>query len=211
MTKNKWIVLIIILVCAAMFLTIFAVTFKAYTGVDLPWWAFIAALVIFALIVYLVIILSQRSSKRFESLLLSEGIVTDRQYKWGNYLLYVDFASSRLANNYLSTREIIQFADVAGFRLETYRTGEDVELSDEQSFVSLVISFRKEGFEYEYQYLPVFEVKVESADIEDVKQISPQLVDKYPELSDMLALQDDLNKILEINAANGIRSNIQYN
>ena len=208
MTNKKWIVLAIILVCAALFLTIFAVTFKSQTGVSLPWWAFILALVIFALVVYLVILLSRRSAQRFESLLATEGISTDRQYKWGGHVLYVDFDSQRLANTYLSTRAVIPFCDVAGYRLETYRDGESVELTDEQIFVSMVISLTKEGFEFEYQYLPVFEIKLNVEDANDLKEITSELVDKYPELADMLALQTDLRKILEINRANGIRSHI---
>lgn len=211
MTKNKWIFFAIVLICAAMFLTIFAVSFKSHTGVALPWWAFIAALAIFALVVYLVILLSQRSAKRFETLLINEEIATDRQYKWSNYLLYVDFESQRLANNYLSTRAIIPFSEVAGCRIETYHTGENEELSEDEIFLSLVISLNKEGFDYEYQYLPVFEIKVNVEDASDITEITTELVEKYPQLSDMFALQTDIRKILEINAANGIRSNVQNN
>ena len=211
MTKNKWYVVAIIVVCAVLFLTIFGITFKSQTGVNLPWWAFLVALAIFALIVYLVILLSQRSAKRFEALLLNEGIATDKCYKWGSYSLYVDFESQRLANDYLSTRAIISFADVAGYRIETYHVGESVELDEDELFVSLVLSLCKADAEFEYQYLPVFEIRVDSADVADVTEITPKLVEKYPELKDMLALQEDARKILEINAANGIRSNIQNN
>ena len=209
MTKNKWIILAIILVCAALFLTIFAISFESITGVALPWWAVIVALVIFGLIVYLVILLSERSAKRFETLLLTEGISTEKQYKWGNYLLYVDFTGQRLANNYLSTRQIIPFSDVAGYRIESYRSSENVELPQEQIFLSLVISLKKDGFEFEYQYLPVFEIKVESAAVDDFNEITDELVERFPELSEMLALQQDLKKIIEINSENGIHYNIQ--
>lgn len=209
MTKNKWIIWAIVLACAAVFLTIFAVTFKSQTGVALPWWAFVAALAIFALIVYLVILLAQRSAQRFEALLLKEGIAKKLQYKWSSYLLYVDFESGRLANNYLSTRAIIPFSEVVGFRIEAYHDGEDEELSEEENFLSLVLTLKKDGYEFEYQYLPVFEIKVSAIDAIDVKEITTELVEKYPTLADMLALQQDVKKILEINAANGIRSNIQ--
>ena len=202
MTKKKWFIAVIILICAAIFLTIFAVTFKSQTGQDLPWWAFVAALVIFALIVYLVILLSERSAKRFETLLLNEGIATDRQYKWRKYVLYVDFESQRLANNYLSTRAIVPFDDVAGCRIESYRISEEVELPESERFLSLVLTLRKEGSDYEYQYLPVFEVKVEAEDVTDIKEVTAELTEKYSELTDMLALQSDVKKILEINAQN---------
>lgn len=208
MTKNKWIIVAIIIVCAAIFLTIFGYTFESQTGQALPWWAYIVALIIFGLIVYLVFVLSERSSKRFETLLINEKISTEKQYKWNNYLLYVDFNTNRIANNYLSTRQIIPFKDVAGYRIETYRVGEDVELDEEQIFVSLVISLNKEGVDFEYQYIPVFEIKVDSADVTDITEITPQLAEKYSELADVMALQQDINNILEINKANGIRSNV---
>lgn len=208
MTKNKWTILAIILVCAALFLTIFGVSFKSQTGHDLPWWAFVVALIIFALLVYLVMLLAERSDKRFDSLLLSENIDTSRQYKWGRYRVYVDFDSQRLANNYLSTRALIPFSEVAGLRIEAYHVGEVEELDENQVFLSLVLSLKKDGFEFEYQYLPVFEIKVDSGDVADIKEVTAELVEKYPELADMLALQSDVKKILEINAANGIRSNI---
>ena len=209
MTKNKWIIVAIIVVCAAIFLTIFGFTFESQTGQPLPWWAYIIALIIFGLIVYLVFVLSERSSKRFETMLINEGIPVEKPYKWNNHLLYVDFNSQRLANNYLSTRQIIDFKDVAGYRLETYRVGEEEELDENHVFVSIVITLNKADVEFEYQYLPVFETKVESADVTDVNEITPKLTEKYPELTDVLALQNDLKQILEINKANGIRSNVQ--
>lgn len=209
MTKNKWLVLAIILVCAALFLTIFGFTFKSQTGVPLPWWAYIAALVIFALIVYLIVVLSERSTQRFQSTLIKNGISTDKQYKWGRYLLYVDFDSQLLANNYMATRAIIPFSEVAGYRIESYRSGEEEELSEEETYLSLVITLKKPGFEYEYQYIPVFEIKVKADDATDIKEITAELAEKYPELADMLELQGDLRQILEINEANGIRSNVR--
>ena len=81
-------------------------------------------------------------------------------------------------------------------------------MGDGLCFVSFVITVTKEGFETEYLYIPVFEVKVDAKDVQHVKEITAELVEKYPELSDMMELQTDIKKILDINVANGIHHNI---
>lgn len=210
MTKKKWTSLAIIVVCAVIVLSIFSFVFKAQTGVDLPWWAYIVGLVIYALIVYLVIVLSARFKQKFDAMLAKEGFTVDKQYKWNKQSLYVDFTSKRIANTYLSTRPLIQFCDIAGFRIESYQTGVEQELPDDKRYLSIVLTVKKVGFEFEYMYIPMFEIAVDVADIpEKLKEITPELVEKYPELSDMAELQSDVKKILEINTADGIHSNVQ--
>ena len=210
MTKKKWISLVIILVCAAIVLSIFSFAFKSQTGVDLPWWAYIVALVIYALIVYLVIILTKRSTAQFDALLAREGFSAQKSYVWGNQKLLVDFDSQRIANTYLSTRPLIAFSDVAGYRIESYRSGKDVELPDDKRFVSFVLSVKKHDDEFEYMYIPLFEIKVDNIDLPDkMIEISDELVAKYPELKDMYELQTDVKTILQINEAEGVHSNVR--
>lgn len=210
MTKKKWMSLAIILVCAVIVISIFSFVFKTQTGVDLPWWAYIVALVIYALIVYLVIILSARSKEQFAALLAREGFTVEKEYKWDKQSLCIDFTSKRIANTYISTKPIIQFGDIASFRIESYQVGKEQELPDDKRFLSLVLTVKKEGFEFEYLYIPMFEIAVDVADIpEKFTEISDELVEKYPELKDMYELQADVKKILEINEADGIHFNIQ--
>lgn len=212
MTKKKWISLAIILMCAVIVLSIFSFVFKAQTGVDLPWWAYIIALVIYALIVYLVIILAARSKQEFDALLARENFTVDKEYKWDRHSLYIDFTSKRIANTYLSTKPIVPFCDIAGLRIESYQSGIEQELPDDKRFLSLVLTVKKEGFEYEYLYIPMYEIAVDVADIpEQSNEISAELVEKYPELKDMHELQADVKKILETNLADGIHSNVQRN
>lgn len=210
MTKKKWMSLAIIIVCAAIVLSIFSIVFKAQTGVDLPWWAYLVALVIYALIVYLVIILSARSKQKFDAMLVNENFTIDKQYKWNTQSLYVDFTSKRIANTYLSTRPIVSFADIAGFRIESYQAGIEQELPDDKRYLSLVLTVKKEGFEFEYMYIPMFEIAVDVCDIPvKLDEISPELLAKHPDLADMAELQSDVKKIMEINIADGVHSNVQ--
>lgn len=210
MTKKKWISLGIIVVCAAIVLTLFSYVFKAKTGVALPWWAYPVALLIYGLIVYLVILIAERVSKRFDALLEKNNFNADKKYRSAEQLLYIDFNSKRLANTYISTKPIVQFSDIAGYRFETYQKGATEDLPDDRRFVSLVLSVKREDADYEYLYIPMFEIAVAVEDIGDgIKEISPELLEKYPELSDMSELEADVKKILEINAADGVTSNVR--
>lgn len=209
MTKKRWLTVVILVVGAAIVLAIFSIVFQSRTGVALPWWAYPVALIIYALIVYLVILLVRRSSQKFDAMLAKAYFNTDKQYQWNQNKLLIDFQSKRIANTYISTKPLIGFSDIVGYRFETYQSGVNEDLPDDKRFVSLVLTVKKEGFEYEYLYIPMYEIAVDTEDIGDgIKEISPELLEKYPEFADMKALCDDICKILEINAANGVVSHV---
>ena len=209
MTKKKWLTVVILVVGAAIVLAIFSIVFQSRTGVALPWWAYPVALIIYALIVYLVILLVRRSSQKFDAMLAKAHFNTDKQYQWNQNKLLIDFQSKRIANTYISTKPLIGFSDIVGYRFETYQSGVNEDLPDDKRFVSLVLTVKKEGFEYEYLYIPMYEIAVDTEDIGDgIKEISPELLEKYPEFTDIKELCDDVCKILEINAANGIVSHV---
>ena len=210
MTKKKWLALGIFAIGGAIVLTIFSIVFKSRTGVALPWWAYVIALVIYALIVYMIILFVGCSSQRFDAMLSKVGFNTDKQYNWGPHTLRIDFQSKRIANTYISTKPIVDFHEVAGYRFETYQTGANEELESDKRFVSLVLTVKKAGFEFEYLYVPMFEVAVDADAIGDgITEITPELVERYPELAEVKALCDDVKQILEINAADGIVSNVR--
>ena len=205
MTKKKWISLGIIAVCAVIVLTIFSVLFERSTGVALPWWAYIVGLLIYALIVYLIYLITKISSQRYDTMLAKANFHADRQYSWNKQILSLDFESKRLANTYLTTKPFVPFSDVVSYRFETYQSGFSKDLSEDKRFVSLVLSVKKEGLEQEFLYIPVFEIEVDTEVIGDgITEITSELVEKYPALSDMAELQSDVKRILEINAVDGI-------
>ena len=209
MFKREWTVFGALSACTVA--VIFFALFYKSDGARVQWLTYVAVIAVIATLCFLAFMLYINAKQKFDRLLATEQFVIDKLYAWGKFKLVIDFESQRIANNYLSTRAIIPFSDVAGYRLETYHKNEDVELDEEHVFLSLVISLKKDGFEFEYQYLPVFEVQVESADVQDIKEVTQELTEKYPELTDMFALQEDIRKILEINATNGIRSNLRNN
>ena len=210
MFKREWTVFGVLSACTVA-VTLFSLIYKRSDGTKVEWLSYIVGIAIVVTVAFLAVLLYFSAKQKFDILLQREGFVASKQYNWEGNRLLIDFDSQRLANTYLSTKPIVPFCDVLSFRIETYRIGEHEELSEEQCFLSFVISIKKEDFDYEYQYIPLFEVKVDSADAADIKEITQELTDKYPELTDMLALQTDVKKILEINAANGVRSNIKNN
>ena len=208
MFKREWTVFGILSACTVA-VTLFAALYTQSNGSKVEWLSHVAAVAIVATLAFLAILLYFNAKQKFDRILSRENFVAQKQYEWDRQRLLIDFDSQRIANTYLSTKPIINFSDVLSFRIETYRIGAHEELSEEYVFISFVITLKKEGFEFEYQYLPVFEVKVSADDANDIKEVTTELVKKYPELDDMFALQEDVKRILEINAANGIRSNVQ--
>lgn len=212
MTKRKWLSLGLIVVGAAVVLAIFAIVFQNRTGVALPWWAYLIALLIYVLVVYLIYLLAKNFSQRFENMLAKEGSNIDKQYKWNGQLLFIDFEGKRLANTYITIKPLVKFSEIAGYRYEIFQVGSQEELPDDKRFVSLILTVKKEGCEYEYLYIPMFEVALNSADVdENISEITPELVEKYPDLKEMAELQEDVKRILEINKADGVVSNVRKN
>ena len=204
MFKRDWIVFSILAAFTA-FLTVFSFVYNP-VGTDLSWLTYVVALAITATIAYLIYLLYAMSTQRFARLMRQENFNTDKLYVWKENELHIDFAGKRIANNYLATRPIVPFEDVVGYRFETYRiSGETYAehlqvLGDAERFVSIVLTIKKPEREFSFMYIPMFEVKVESADIgETLESLSDELVAKYPDLQELVELQKDVESILEIN------------
>ena len=208
MFKREWTVFGILAGCSAA-VTIFAAVYKRSDGAKVKWLTYVAIVAIVVTLAFLALLLYLNAKNKFDGLLARDNFVAQKQYVWGKQKLLIDFDSQRIANTYISIKPIVSFDEVANFRIETYHIGERAELPEDQCFVSLVIAVKKEGFEDEYLYIPAYEVQVSAEDVSDIKQISQELVAKYPELEEVAALQSDVKKILEINAAKGIHYNIR--
>lgn len=208
MFKREWTVFGILSACTVA-VTLFALLYTRTDGTRVEWLLYVAIVAIVATLALLAFLVYTHVTQRFNLLLAREHFVAQKQYAWRDQKLCIDFDSERIANTYISTRPIVAFSEVAGFRIETYRIGEHAELDEDQCFVSLVIAISKAGVEDEYMYIPAYEVQVSAEDGWDVKEITEELAEKYPELADVLALQQDVKRIVEINAANGIHYNIR--
>lgn len=214
MSKKHWVILACIAVFSSIIINV-AVSqiFFACTQTDFPWWAYLILTLIVCLTVYLIFtsVINKRK-RRFDNSLSERNFVPSVKYTWLDYELAIDFDSKQLVNTYLTTRNFVNFAEVAGYRFETFRRGAEEQLPPDRLFVSIVISVKKPNDPYNYMYIPVFEVKVASADVpDDIGADLAALSSKYPDLCPMVQLRADLDKILAENKAAGIHSNVINN
>ena len=204
MFKKDWIVFSI-LATFTVFLTAFSAVYKP-NGAQVEWLAYVAAVAIVATIAYLIYLLYVMSRHSFERLLKRENFNTEKLYVWKNSELHLDFTNELIANNHLATKPIFPFSDVVGYRFEAFRISGDTHaehvevLPDDQRFVSIVLTVKMPEHEFEFLYIPMFEVTVDNGDIgETIETLSPELVEKYPDLQQLVDLQNDVEKILSIN------------
>ena len=212
MFKKDWIVFSI-LATFTVFLTCFAAVYKQPDGTQVTWLAHVSAVAIVATVAYLIYLLYAISKQGFDRLLKRENFNTEKKYVWKNTELHLDFSGKLVANNYLTTKPIFPFSDVVGYRFETFRISGETHaehlevLSEDERFVSIVITVRKPEHEFEFLYIPMFEVKVANEDIgEALESIPSALVEKYPDLQQLVDLQKDVETILQIDKSNSSRS-----
>lgn len=204
MFKKDWIVFSI-LATFTVGLTVFSAVYKP-ADADVSWLAYVAAVTIVATIAYLIYLLYVTSKQRFARLLKRENFNTEKLYVWKNCELHLDFTNKLVANSHLSTKPIFPFGDVVGYQFEAFRISGDTYaehlevLPDDERFLSIVLTVKKPEREFEFFYIPMFEVKVSNSDIgETIESISDELVEKYPDLQQLVDLQKDVEAILEIN------------
>ena len=204
MFKKDWIVFST-LATFTVALTVFAVAYRP-NGAQIEWLAYVSAVAIVATIAYLVYLLYIMARQSFSKLLKRENFNTEKLHVWKERQLHIDFTGQLIANNYLSTKPIFPFGDVVGYRFETYRISGDTYaehlqvLSDDEKFVSIVLTIKMPEREFEFLYIPMFEVKVSADDVgETVENLSDELVAKYPDLQQIVELQKDVDSILAIN------------
>ncbi len=193
--------IVAVVVCGALLLVLFNSVFRAITGQSLPWWAYIVATCIYALIVYLVYLLVQIRFQRFDRMLSREGFHTDKRYEADGQTLCIDFDGKRIADTYLSTKQLISFEEIVGCRVETYQNGSRQILPDDRRYLNLVLTVVKDDPtpDHPYLYLAMFEIEVAAEDVPEIPDVNEELVTKYPELKPLYDLKQDVLRILEIN------------
>ena len=205
MFKKDWIVFSILAVFTA-FLTVFSAVYRQPNGEQVTWLAYVVAVAIVATIAYLIFLLYVISRQSFARLIRRENFNTEKLYVWKDTELHIDFTGKLIANSYLSTKPIFPFSDLVGYRFETFRISGDTYaehlevLPDNERFVSIVLTIKKPDREFEFLYIPMFEVKVSNDDIgETIENLSDELVEKYPDLQQIVELQKDIETILATN------------
>ncbi len=203
--KNSYVRILLIVVaaavCDAVLLVIFNSTFSGATGKPLPWWAYIVATVIFALIAYLVYLLVQIRLQRFDRLLARENFHIDKRYEANGQKFCIDFTGKRIADTYLSTKTFVPFEEIVGCRVESFRYGSRYVLPTESRYLGLVIAVNRDEPtpDRPYLYISMFEVKVAAEDVPETPDVTEEMVAKYPELQPLYDMKKDVELILEAN------------
>lgn len=202
MKKNNLILFAVIsVVSCAVFIALFDGIYRNVSDKTLPWWAYIVLLFICALIVYLVYLLLQIRQQSFDKMLVREGFHIDKRYEADGQTLCIDFEGKRIADTYLSTKPLIRFEDIVGYRVESYRTGRALVLSEDKRYLNIVLTVSREDATYEhpYFYIAMFEVQVDASDVGETPDVTGELVAKYPTLKPLFDLKQDVISIMQIN------------
>lgn len=205
MFKKDWIVFSV-LATFTVGLTVFSAVYRQPSGAHVTWLGYVAAVAIVATIAYLFYLLYAISKQSFARLLKKENFNSEKVYTFKEVELHFDFSGKRVANNYIATKPIFPFSDVVSYHFETFRISgetyaEHLEvLPEDERFVSIVMTVKKPEREFEFLYIPMYEVKVDNADVgEELESISSELVEKYPDLQQLVDLQKDIETIIEMN------------
>lgn len=197
MFKKNWgYWLIVAAVCALVIGVFFGVFHAVYQS--LPWWTFVTVAVICGLIVYLGYLLIQVRAQKFDRMLQKQNFHVDKRYEALGQTLCIDFEAKLVANTYLSTKPIVRFDEVVGCRVESFQRGHALVLPDEERFLNVVLTVRRDDPtpEHPYLYIAMFEVRVAAEDVPEIPDVTPQMTDKYPLLQPLLDLKRDVEQIL---------------
>lgn len=187
-------------------------------GDKIDWWFYglfsclcFAAATIIIMTLYLV---KYSSKKKFYKFLSKYNFDIQKHYEGNKYLIddryekpiiCIDFTAKRFASNYLMSK-IVPFRDIVSATIEVFDTNTYCKKSL-KAYVSLVIMIKR-GEPLDLFGLTAIKVPIEMEDyIEDLEiddRFINSLINKYPELSEIVELKADIDKIVEINREDGI-------
>lgn len=167
---------------------------------------------VYVVVTLLAVVLPARLGKRvkenFEMRLSREGFSMQNAHTYNNEAtsqtttVAIDFDTKRFACNLLY-KDIVPFERIAASRIEFEPRYAGI-VQDNKLVVSLVISVSEAYDEFQYFYISMFSVLVDKQDVGDKDEITPELLEKYPDLQQICDLQQDMLKLLEVNSSNGV-------
>ena len=144
-------------------------------------------------------------SETFEIKLSRMGFNAQKSYL-GNHFAYenkvyicIDFDSKQFASN-LIYHYVVPFSRVASGRIEIL----PYNMSKEKCIVRYVISISRKDDDMSYDYIELFDTVVYKSELGENDELTEPMFGKYPVLDDILALNEDIQKIIEINVADGV-------
>lgn len=203
MKKSDWILIsTIFAVLLALFVVIWFVLddviVSAVLGVS-----FFIIWVFLTVALMLIRVLPNRSRENAEIKLSRQGFNAQKShiyYKEGvNVTVDIDFDSKQLASNEIYNL-IVPFSRIASGRIEIMSYG----TSKTRSIVHYVISITRKGNDLEYDYIEMFNTIVNNSCLGADGEITEQMLQEYPALKDIVDLDQDIQKIMEINNADGV-------
>ena len=149
-------------------------------------------------------LLTKRGRETLEIKLSRQGFNAQRRYQYStdsgiNITVYIDFDSKQFASNQLYNN-VIPFSRIASGRIEIRSNA----INTNKSTVLYVISIRRKGSENYYDYIEMFRTDVANGDLTDKEEITDLMIAKYPSLKDIVELDRDVQRIMEINKSDGV-------
>lgn len=199
MTKKNWIISISILLCTIVSITAFSFVYHSQSGEWFPWWAYVIAISLFVIYVITYFIITCKRKDKFYSQLHLLNFEIQKEYKWGNHIFCIDFASKKIACNLL-LKSVIPFQALAGFSAEISDRTQLRILPQNKRSINLSISIIVGTDNKSLLHIKMYEVIVDVADIENEQQVNfENLVPKYQSMNGLVEMQQDLKKIIEYN------------
>ena len=148
-------------------------------------------------------VLTKRGRETLEIKLSRQGFNIQKSFNYSNDMganvtVYFDFDSKQFASNLLYNA-VIPFSRVSSGRVEIRSYG----ANSNKSTVRYVISIRRKSDDNNYDYIEMFDTVVDNCDLSGTEEITEQMVAKYNSLKDIIELDNDVQRIIEINKSDG--------
>ena len=182
---------------------------KANSGEHLNWLFFVLIpLGVTALVLGVAALcnsLENRRGESFEIKLSQLGFNAQKSYV-GHHVaventvfIAIDFDSKQFASN-LIYNQVVPFGRIASGRTEIL----PYAMSDEKCVVQYVISVARKDDDMSYDYIELFDTVVFKSELGENDSLTEEMLNKYPLLNEILALDEDIQKIIKINLADGV-------
>lgn len=208
--KKKYLIWVLLcFVASVVAITVGSFVYKANTGKHLSWAFFVFVPLGFTAAIFGIASLANHlethQGESFETKLSRSGFSGQKTYV-GHHMavenkvcIVIDFNTKQFASN-LIYKYVVPFSRVASGRIEIL----PYNMSKEQCIVQYVISISRKDNDMDYDYIALFDTVVDKSELGENDSLTAEMFDRYPLLSDILALNEDIQKIVEINKADGV-------
>ena len=161
----------------------------------------------FVLVVVLYRFLPKRARETLEIKLSRQGFNAQKSFHYSNDMganvaLFIDYDGKQIASN-VFYNNVIPFSRISGGRVEILSYG----INSDKSIVHYVISIHRKGDDNAFDYVEMFNTVVENSDLPDKEEVTEKMIAKYPSLKEIVELDDEIKRIVELNKSDGFVTN----